>query len=220
MERSIKYRVLIKCITAFLQALVLAGILTVKAGEGAGSCTAGISPEECLLNGGREVMPISSYWGQDNVGIISLNTFRTAYVGINRYDWQGNLIEEPVGGSLLRSVRNGEDGYITSAYSDSDRGCASVSIELRKDKTLDVNAAARYLCAGCLKNIIEKERETDLYGVGVIDFKTREIYVLDQRAADFQFGDFYFSYYILEEYGIDRGEGIRMVVFYCPRRYG
>ncbi|MCI8672571.1 MAG: hypothetical protein HFI89_03660 [Lachnospiraceae bacterium] len=218
MGRRVKHWILAKCIIFFLPVLILTGFLSAKAGENTGLYIAGALAENCILN--RDDMPVSSYWGQNNVGIISLNTFRTDCVEINRYDWDGNLIEEPAGGSLLRSVRNGEDGYIVSIFADSDRGYASVSIELRKDKALDINKAAHCLCPDCLENAMGQDHEADVYGVGIIDFMTKEIYVLDNRAASFQFGDFYISYYISEHYGMDGDEGIHMEIFYCPRRYG
>lgn len=119
-----------------------------------------------------------------------MNTFEISCIEINRYDRDGNLIEEPAGYLFLGSTHNGEEGYVTSISSDSDRGYANVSITLNKDKILNVNDTAHHLCRDCLKNTIAMDQETELYGVGVINFTTKEIHVLDKRTIRFQFGDF------------------------------
>ena len=56
------------------------------------------SAEDCYLCGGgiEDLMP--SYWGQNNVALISLNTFEIKPIEINRYDrLSGQLIEEYAG---------------------------------------------------------------------------------------------------------------------------
>ena len=56
-----------------------------------------ITQEECFVCGTGSDTSASSYWGEDNVGIVNLNTFELLYLEINRYDEHGNLIEEPAG---------------------------------------------------------------------------------------------------------------------------
>lgn len=53
-----------------------------------------ITQEECFVCGANSGY---TYWGEDNVGIVNLNTFELLYLEINRYDDHGNLIEEPAG---------------------------------------------------------------------------------------------------------------------------
>ena len=45
-----------------------------------------IPPEDCYLCGGGIENLIPSYWGQNNVALISLNTFEIKPIEINRYD--------------------------------------------------------------------------------------------------------------------------------------
>ncbi len=61
----------------------------------------GVRPEECFWCGekGAKTAP---YWGQENVGFISLNSFEIAYVGINCYDDFGKRVNERTGGTMIR----------------------------------------------------------------------------------------------------------------------
>lgn len=54
--------------------------------------------EDCYLCGGGIENLIPSYWGQNNIALISLNTFDIKPIEINRYDGiTGQLIEEYAG---------------------------------------------------------------------------------------------------------------------------
>ena len=56
------------------------------------------STEDCYLCGGGIENLIPSYWGQNNIALISLNTFEIKPLEINRYDrTDGPLIEEYAG---------------------------------------------------------------------------------------------------------------------------
>ena len=50
--------------------------------------------EDCYLCGNGSDPLTSLFWGEDNVGIINLNTFELLRIEINRYDDHGQLIEE------------------------------------------------------------------------------------------------------------------------------
>ena len=71
-----------------------------------------LAQENCYLCGNGSDPITSSYWGEDNVGIINLNTFELLRIEINRYDDHGQLIEE-VAGYMQSSNLVGED---TNAY--------------------------------------------------------------------------------------------------------
>lgn len=53
-----------------------------------------VTQEECFVCGTNNGY---SYWGEDNVGIVNLNTVELLHLEINRYDDHGKLIEEPAG---------------------------------------------------------------------------------------------------------------------------
>ena len=54
-----------------------------------------ISKEECFLCGNRDDHALSTYWGQDNVGLINVNTFEVLPISINKYDLDGQQVKEP-----------------------------------------------------------------------------------------------------------------------------
>ena len=55
-----------------------------------------ISPDDCYLCNGKIENLIPSKWGQNNIALISLNTFEIKPLEINRYDGD-QLIEEFAG---------------------------------------------------------------------------------------------------------------------------
>ena len=59
-----------------------------------------VSAEDCFLCGSGTGE--SCYWGQNNVGIISLNSFSVIPITINRYDGDGALIEKNAGHLKMR----------------------------------------------------------------------------------------------------------------------
>ena len=73
-----------------------------------------LTQEECFVCGENPNHPISSYWGEDNVGILNLNTFDILYIEINRYDDNGQLLEENAGYMQMHSISNGES-YVHSS---------------------------------------------------------------------------------------------------------
>lgn len=66
------------------------------------------------------------YWGEDNVGIVDLNTFDLLYVPINRY---GELIEEPAGVMQISSMMDQEtERYVhATIFPDNAYACVELS---------------------------------------------------------------------------------------------
>ena len=79
--------------------------------------------EDCYICGNDNDCP---YWGENNVGLLNLNTFELMHSEINRYDDQGNLIEEPAG-YMQTNHLIGEDTF-AHAYIFPDNGYAKVQI--------------------------------------------------------------------------------------------
>lgn len=102
-----------------------------------------LSQEECLVCGENPNHPISSYWGEDNVGILNLNTFEVLYIEINRYDDNGQLIEETAGYMQMHSMSNGES-YVHSS-DNPDRGLSNIQIQGDR-KPVDAKAIQSFLC--------------------------------------------------------------------------
>lgn len=147
-------------------------------------------PEDCKLCGGKEGYLVPMYKGQDNLGIISLNTFHVANITINRYDDYGRLLKEPESGFGTNIVNTGEDGFMSMVSANTNRGYASADISMNKDKVLDMEKVLDNLCTKCLNRALEEDwREP--YGIGLINFKTGEIRLFDERIRGFMLGDFY-----------------------------
>ena len=47
-------------------------------------CISNTVSQDCYLCGDRDDTPLSKYWGQENVGIVSLSTFEVSPFEINR----------------------------------------------------------------------------------------------------------------------------------------
>ena len=67
-----------------------------------------VSAEDCFLCGNGAEEPF--YWGQNNVGIINLNTFEVMPIEINHYDSHGALIEENTGCLTSHGLYNDNNG--------------------------------------------------------------------------------------------------------------
>lgn len=178
------------------------------------------SKEDCLLCGDGKGTLLPLYKGEENIGVISLNTFDLAHIEINRYDDYGNLLEEPSNGTSMRRTSTGEGGFTFMTTGDTDRGYAMCDLYFNKDEFLDVEQAATHMCTECLNKAMDDGFGEDPTGMAVINFSTGEVRILRENLAAFQFGDFYVSCkpkrYETEENALE----MSLLVFYCPKRYG
>ena len=167
-----------------------------------------VSKEDCFLCGTD-----AGYSRQNNVGIVSLNTFAVMPVEINRYDHSGQLVEENTGAMQMRTFKNGDDGMTASVMLEPDRGIAHVSISLKGDTTLNLASAAAHLCPDCLAELAA-QLHGSASGVGVINFSTRRLYSLHESGSGFGAGD----YYVHFDRDTQGGE-ISVLITYSPLRY-
>lgn len=175
------------------------------------------TPEDCRLCGDGKGTLLPLYWGQDNVGIISLNTFMMLSVETNRYNDRGKLIKEPAPSSSTHSITSGKDGFMASVSEDSDKGYAHGYVYFGNDEILDMEKAAAFLCTECLNRIMGESWDTP-YGIGSVNFKTREIRLLEENVTAFIFDDFYISC-DLRNRGTEEKPEMDLLIFYCPERY-
>lgn len=108
-----------------------------------------ITQEKCFVCGTNNGY---LYWGQDNVGIVNLNTFELVYLEINRYDDHGNLIEEPAGFMSRNSLIDKEAETYVHAYSHPDQTYADVQI-IGVKYAIDRDSVQNHLCQACLDSI-------------------------------------------------------------------
>lgn len=102
---------------------------------------------ECFLCGDGSDPIISHYWGEDNVGIINLNTFELLRLEINRYNEHGQPLEEDAG-YMQSSHLSGEGSYV-HAYSFPDNRYAHVQIS-GVNYIIDRAVIQSNLCQQCL----------------------------------------------------------------------
>ena len=113
--------------------------------------TSDTSTEDCYLCGGGIENLLPSCWGQNNIALISLNTFEIKPLEINRYDRiDGRLIEEYAGAVSFGGGRSKDGGFAASLLQNYDRGYATGSVDFYSDEVLDISKAADFLCEDCL----------------------------------------------------------------------
>ena len=181
--------------------------------------TSDTSAENCYLCGGgiEDLLP-SFYWGQDNLALISLNTFEIRPIEINRYDrLTGQLIEEYAGTISFGGGGSTDGGFSANLMLEYDRGYADGIMDFLNDETLDVDKAASFLCADCLNEILPREIN-QCFGVGAIHLDTKEVHLFGKNTSGFGLGDFHVDCNLMEQ---KKGGSARMdlLIFYCPIRY-
>lgn len=163
-----------------------------------------VTRENCLLCGGGTDCP----WGQDNVGILSLNTFSITPIEINRYDQDGTLVKENTGTLSLLSANEKELDFSLHGALDPDRGMAHMACAFGENAAPDLERATQALCQDCLGLALSGS------GVGVIDLSTREFRPLAENCSSFGLG----NYYIHCDWDSAK-PGAELWVFYVPMRY-
>lgn len=180
--------------------------------------TSKIKKENCYLcsKAGNTLLP--AYAGQNNVGIICINTFDMSPVTINRYDDHGNLVEEPAGYMSTTHNSFGEDGISTSVMANPDRGHADVHVYLRSHDSVNKKSVESMLCQDCLAAIMDETWDSP-YGIGVINFETFEVRLFEESITAFTFGDYYIDIDRRENKDNPKEIELDLLIFYCPPRY-
>lgn len=107
---------------------------------------------ECFLCGDGSDPITSHYWGEENVGIINLNTFELLRLEINRYNDHGQLLEEAAG--YMQSSHLSEKDCSIHAYTFPDKGYALVQIT-GLQHAIDRATIQKRLCQKCLDAFCE-----------------------------------------------------------------
>ena len=170
-----------------------------------------IEKEDCYLCGDRTDLDLSPYFGQDNVGLINMNTFDVLLVEINRYNQRGQLIETGTGTLQVGGCALGD--AMVSVMTDADRGYARMHFQ-PSDGGIGADAVGSFLCQDCLDSFASYYFEHDTpHEIAVINFATREIRPLVDSCPWFTFGNYVvdcnFAYI----------EKISLQITYQPIRY-
>lgn len=167
-----------------------------------------VSQDECYLCGG-----IGEYDGQNNVGVISLNTFQLMPVEINRYD-QGQIIKEKTGSTLVLFYSGEDEEFSASLFLHADRGRATASVSFNADEELDLSNTAQHLCEEHLSELADG-LYCNAYGVGKINFDTKKLEAICDVTLGFESCDYYVDCDLKED-----GQGADLLIVYTPLRYG
>lgn len=194
---------------------------TVNTGDSSGTTEtiyhSDTSRQDCYLCGEGIENLVPFYWGQNNIALISLNTFDIKPIEINRYDrLTRQLIEEYAGTVSLGGGGSIDGGFSADLLLDYDKGYASGSINFYDDTVLDANKAAAFLCEDCLNELLPQEIDR-CFGVGAIDLSTKEIRVFEESLGGFGLGDFHIDCDLKDLE--DGSHQMSILMFYCPIRY-
>ena len=119
---------------------------------------------------------------------------------------------------MSMDTMNTKDGIKTTLTVNSDRGYARAKISMNAQNKSDKDKAWA-LCDDCLKLVCEDSSAMESYGIGLINFKTGEVKLLDAQVKGFLLGNYYVACSACDgESGA--GMELEIVMFYCPERYG
>ena len=171
---------------------------------------------DCALCGDNGEDSYQLLWGQDNIALVSLNSFDIKTIGINQFDSEGKLREEYAGVVSFAGGEGKDGGFSAHLLVDYGRGFADGTFELNNDDAFDYEKVSSSLCADCLEKL-EFYRAENCVGVAAIDLQTKEIRVFEKDYKGFGLGDFYLDFNF--EQGSDGENEMNLLIVYCPVRY-
>lgn len=172
--------------------------------------TSSINKAECYLCGENPTSPLSAYWGQENVGLVNLNTFDIFPVPINTYGPDGQQVRKAQGTMNLSGTDLGE--IHVTAFTDPDRGSSRVNIP--PSSGINPKAIVSYLCQDCLnafgKQFFLRDAPSE---IAVVDFATRDLHPLIEACHGFGFDTFSLDCDFQEDGSIE------LLIYYSPPRF-
>lgn len=200
-----------KTIKLLATTLLCVLLISMHAAAAEGDYVSKIGKEDCFLCGSQESTNLLIHWGQDNVGLLHLNTFDVLPLRVNRYDDSGELIREKFG--ILESAGLYRDDTYANAMTDPDRGYSSIQITKAKYNVYR-EAIQTHLCEDCIQamNCVYWSEEAPPE-FAIVNFKERSIRPLDRSLTWFFSGNFGINC----EYKAN-GD-INLLVAYLPARW-
>lgn len=162
-----------------------------------------ITSEECYVCGKTGNNAASAYWGEDNVGIVALNTFELVRLEINRYDENGNLAEESAGYMTSGGLVSEETESYIHAYCYPDSYYANVQISGVRYE-INRESIETHLCQNCLDSVNDHwftDQPPAEYAI--VSFEERTIRPLMRSCAWFSAGNFGIDCEFKEDGNID-----------------
>lgn len=173
--------------------------------------TSTIEKEDCYLCGNRTDTALAPYWGQDNLGLVNMNTLEVIRVEINTYDMYGAQLKEERGVYLTGSSYLGES--LIHVFADPDRGYSHITV-YNEERTIDPEAVGTFLCQDCLDTFASRYFEDETPSeIAVVNFATREIRPLVVSCPWFTFDNYAVGC------DFDKDGEIGLLIDYCPPRF-
>ena len=158
--------------------------------------------------------PISSHYGEKNLGIISLNSFNITAIEINQYDEDGN-IQKRKNKDNPTLINNFTD-FSSVISTNSNRGYAVITIMFNPTEIFDVSGIEKNICADCLEKINSVNTDT-CYTIWFLDFDTMDLIPLQQDVTSIVFNDYFISCKFSNTHSTTAQADL--LIFYCPERY-
>lgn len=200
-----------------IQILLMAVLMTACSGldaktpSGDKELISSVLKENCSICGAKSTHDIKDFIGQDNIGLINLNTFDFYLIEINRYDYNGELIEKATGAVTMGLFDSGESN--ASIMCDPDRGYASIQIS-SSSNGVDAETLRKHLCQDCLDILdYHTQRLDETQEIAVINLMTGELRALENSCPWFALGNFLIST------GIKESGDMELDITYRPLRY-
>lgn len=148
------------------------------------------TPEKCYICGDSKKFSGMYYWGEDNVGIVNLNTFELMRLEVVRYDGYGNRVTETAGYMSSSSLSAPETETYVHAFTFPDNDFSDVTFTGVK-YAIDRKSIQRHLCQRCLDTI----NNLDFSGqppaeFAILNFKERTIHPLHSSCAQLESGNY------------------------------
>lgn len=172
---------------------------------------------DCALCGSRRDSLMGYYRRFDSIGVICINSWGINDSQVRCYDEDTGKekFEQPHSSTIFHSYGEGECAFmIRGMY---ERGIAEIDVNYGEKSIIDWEKLSERLCSECLEKFKNMEgKEADLTegrykDVCLVDFKTGEVYSLEDRRTWYMIRD----YYVMIDHGKD---GDHITIFYAPVR--
>lgn len=158
--------------------------------------------------------PISSHYGEKNLGIISLNSFNITAVEINQYDEDGNIQKRKTADNP--TLINNFTDFSSVISTNSNRGYSVINIMFNPKEIFDISDIEKNICADCFEKINSVNTDTS-YIIWFLDFETMDLIPLQQDVTSIVFNDYFISCKFSNTHSTTAQADL--LIFYCPERY-
>lgn len=160
-----------------------------------------ILSKDCYLCNNQTNSTAFNYWGEDNVGILNLNTLDLLPIEINRYKDGEKISDAPAGYMQQDEIRSGDSYANTNVFPD--EGFARVQI-IGVEYSINRAHLQANFCQVCLDSINEvRFSQTAPAEYAILDFSQKTIHPLSPSFPWFSVGSYGINCEFKEDTRID-----------------